>query len=105
MFILTPCATVKDKVTFSPVGDIAKFAAELSKNRITLAQYSDAQYLLNKIQEGEIIMSKKVEFDNYLKSQVEIMRSCVQGSIACPFAYTGYMNPEQLISTAGMGIR
>lgn len=50
-------------------------------------------------------MTKKVEFDNYLKNQVEIMRAHVQNMIACPFAYVGYMNPSKIISTAGMGIK
>ena len=60
MFILMPCATIKDEVAFSPVGDISKTAADFSKIRAMIAKYSNVEYLLERIQEGEVIMSKKI---------------------------------------------
>lgn len=61
--------------------------------------------MLTKVREGELIISRKIEFDNYLKNQVDAMRACVQGSVPCPFTYSGYMNSDELVTTAGMGVK
>lgn len=60
MFILMPCATVKDEVVFSPVGDISKTATDFSKIRAMISSYTNVEFLLERIQAGEVIMSKKI---------------------------------------------
>lgn len=50
-------------------------------------------------------MTRKVEFDNYLKSQVDLMKAYVYGSFPCQFQYAGYMDPESTISTVGLSTK
>lgn len=50
-------------------------------------------------------MTKKVEFDNYMKSQVDLMRGCVSASFPCPFTYASYMDSDKVVSTAGLSTK
>lgn len=50
-------------------------------------------------------MTKKIEFDNYLKSQVDLMRGCVTASFPCAFVYSSYLDPEKTVSTAGLSTK
>lgn len=102
MYILLPCPTIKDKFILpasSP--ELNALQEDINRGRTTLKAYSDIEYLFKKIQEGDVIMARKVEFDNYLKKQVDAMRACVYGGVPCPFEYNGYMNSDQPISMAG----
>lgn len=47
-------------------------------------------------------MLKKVQFDNYLKAQVDLMRGCVLASVPCPFLYTSYLDGEKNVSASGL---
>lgn len=49
-------------------------------------------------------MTKKVDFDNYMKMQVDLMRSSVYSSTPCNFLYDGYLGSEQ-IDTKGFNIK
>lgn len=60
MFLLLPCATIKDKVTFPALGEAASIAADMTKARQTIREYSNVEHLLKRIQEGEVIMTKKI---------------------------------------------
>ena len=91
MFLLLPCATILDKVEFPKIGEAAKIAPEAQRIRKVLKEYSDIEFLIGKVQEGEVMMTKKIDFDNYLKSQVDLMRACVSSSYPCPFSYNSYM--------------
>lgn len=102
MFLLMPCATIKDKVEFPTTGDSAKISCEGQRIRQVLKQYSDIEFLIGRVQEGEVIMTKKVDFDSYLKSQVDLMRACVSTSYPCQFSYNGYMDSSQIINTGGL---
>ena len=51
------------------------------------------------------MMTKKVEIDKYLKSQVDLMRGCVSVSFPCPFVYGSYMDSDRTVSTAGLSIK
>ena len=90
MFCILPCATVKDKVTLSPVGSAANIANQMNSTRAELAKLSDMDYLLTKLQEGEVVMSRKVGFDNYLSSQVDLMRAYVSTFTPCNFSYSSF---------------
>jgi hypothetical protein len=52
MFCILPCATIKDKVTLSPVGSAANIAKPMDETRSELRKLSDMDYLLPKLQEG-----------------------------------------------------
>lgn len=60
MFLLLPCATIKDTVTFPSVGDASKIAQQMNKIRNTIKEYSNVETLLQKIQGGQVIMLKKI---------------------------------------------
>ncbi len=47
-------------------------------------------------------MTRKIEFDKYLKAQVDIMKACVLSSHPCPFTYTSYMDADKTVSTSGL---
>lgn len=105
MLLLFPCATIKDNVSVPAVGDAVKIAAEMNKTRQILKEYSIEDNLLKKVREGEVIMTRKIQFDNYLKSQVGLMRGCVSVSFPCVFQYTGYMDSDNVVSTAGLNTK
>jgi hypothetical protein len=49
-------------------------------------------------------MAKKVNFDNYLKAQVDVMRSFVNTNTFCPFVYNGFFTTNE-IDTSKMTIK
>jgi hypothetical protein len=49
-------------------------------------------------------MAKKVNFDNYLKSHVELMKSFVSTSSPCNFIYKCFFTDGE-INTTGMSIK
>ena len=50
-------------------------------------------------------MTKKVQFDNYMKAQVDLMRGCVMASVPCPFVYASYLDGEKTVSAAGISTK
>jgi hypothetical protein len=95
MFCILPCAVVKDKVSLSPVGPAAALATEMDATRAEIRRLSDIDYLLSKLQEGEVLMTRKVAFDNYLAAQVDLMRAYVSTYTPCPFSYASFFGgPE-----------
>lgn len=106
MFILLPCPTITDNFVLpNKTPELAKIETTANKGRNVLKSYSNIDFLLKKIQEGEVIMALKIDFDNYLQSQVDAMRGCVFSAIPCPFSYNGFMNSDAKITTSGMGVK
>ncbi len=52
MFLLLPCATIKDNLIFPSVGDAQKIAGEMTKIRNNIKEYSNVETLLKRIQDG-----------------------------------------------------
>ena len=52
MFCILPCATIKDKVTLSPVGSAAAIATQMDTTRAEIRKLSDIDYLLSILQKG-----------------------------------------------------
>jgi len=44
-------------------------------------------------------MSHKVKFDEYLKSQVELMKIYVSSATNCPFRYNGFLSANGIDTT------
>ena len=106
MYILLPCPTITDNFTIPDKNpELAKVEKVANRGRAILRAYSNMDYLLKKVQEGEVIMGLKVEFDNYLQSQVDVMRACVFAGVPCPFTYNGYMNSDATITVSGLGVK
>lgn len=103
MFLLLPPANIKDNVTFQ-ISDNQGMAAQATRTRNILREYSNIETLIGKVQGGEVIMTKKVDFDNYMKMQVDLMRSSVYSSTPCNFLYDGYLGSEP-IDTKGFNIK
>jgi hypothetical protein len=101
MFCILPCAVIKDTVSLSPVGPAAVTIPQMDKIRHELRKLSNTDYLINLVTEGEIIMAKKVIFDNYLKSHVDLMRSYVTTFTPCNFSYGSFFTSGD-ISTTGL---
>ena len=101
MFCILPCATVKDKVTLSPVGSAANIANQMDATRTELRKLSDMDYLLPKLQEGDVVMTRKVSFDNYLASHVDLMKAYVSTFTPCNFAYGSFFGGSD-IDCSGM---
>ena len=99
MFCILPCATVKDKVTLSPVGSAANLAKQMDSARADLRKWSDMDYLLPKLQEGEVVMAHKVTFDNYLASHVDLMRAYVSTYTPCNFSYSSFFGGVDIDTT------
>lgn len=85
MFCILPVATIKDKVELSPVGSASSLAPQMNPHRAELRKLSDMDYLLKRLQDGEIVMAKKVGFDNYLASHVDLMKAYVSTFTPCNF--------------------
>jgi len=49
-------------------------------------------------------MAKKIKFDNYLKSQVDLMKIYVGSNVPCQFKYNGFFSGQD-INTAAMTIK
>ncbi len=49
-------------------------------------------------------MSFKIRFDEYLKSQVDLMKTYVGTGTNCHFAYNGFLGSKSIL-TATMGIK
>jgi hypothetical protein len=49
-------------------------------------------------------MSYKIRFDEYLKAQVDLMKTYVGASTNCQFSYNGFFGAKS-INTATMGIK
>jgi hypothetical protein len=101
MFCILPCATIKDKVSLSPVGPAAAAIPQMDKIRNELRKLSDTDYLIKQLQGGEVVMTRKVMFDNYLGAHVDLLRSYVATYTPCPFVYAGYFTSAE-INTTGM---
>jgi hypothetical protein len=50
-------------------------------------------------------MSQKINFDRYLKAQVEIMRACVGKVQPCPFSYVSFMDEGRVVGCSGLSIK
>ena len=74
---------------------------ELDATRAEMRRFTDIEYLLNKLQKGEVVMAKKVAFDNYLLSHVDLMRAYVSTFTPCNFSYGSFFGSEE-IDTSGM---
>lgn len=85
MFCILPVALIKDKVNLSPVGSASSLAPQMNPHRAELRKFSDIDYLLQRLQQGEVIMAKKVSFDTYLASQVDLMKAYVSTFTPCNF--------------------
>ena len=96
MFILSVCATVTDSTTLLSIGDITKLAPEMDKARKTVKQLTNSQYLIDQVKKGETIMLNKVSFDNYMKSQVDLMKAYVSNKVPCEFSYAGFFNGKPI---------
>ena len=90
MFCILPCALIKDKLTLPPVGEAARVIPEMDKVRNDIRCLSSTEQLIKMLHEGEVIMARKVQFDNYLKSHVELMRSYVSTYTPCNFHYASF---------------
>jgi hypothetical protein len=73
----------------------------MDKIRNELRKLSNTDYLINRVSEGEIIMARKVQFDNYLQSHVDLMRSYVSTFTPCNFSYACFFTSGDL-NTAGL---
>ena len=104
MFCILPCGVVKDKVTLSPVGSTANLAQQMDATRSQLRKMSDIDYLLSLLQKGEVMMAKKVAFDNYLSSHVDLMKAYVSTFTPCNFQYASFFGGPD-IDTTGMSPR
>jgi hypothetical protein len=56
------------------------------------------------LQKGEIVMAKKVGFDSYLVSQVDLMKAYVTSYTPCNFAYASFFGGLD-IDTTGLTSR
>lgn len=101
MFCILPCAAIKDTVNLSPVGPAAALIPQMDKTRGELRKLSSTDHLISLISEGEVIMMRKVAFDNYLKAHVDLMRSFVTTYTPCNFAYASFFTSGE-ITTAGL---
>lgn len=99
MFCILPCAPIKDSFNLSPVGPAASLIPQMDKTRNELRKLSNTDHLITLISEGEVIMTRKVSFDNYLKAHVELMRSYVTTFTPCNFAYGCYFTPGDITTT------
>jgi hypothetical protein len=90
MFCILPCAAIKDKINLSPVGPAAAAIPQMDKIRGELRKLSDLDYLIKLLKDGEVIMKRKVIFDNYLSSHVDLMKSYVGTYTPCNFIYASY---------------
>lgn len=52
------------------------------------------------LQKGEVIMTKKVAFDNYLKSHVDLMKAYVATYTPCNFIYGSYFGGADINTTS-----
>ncbi len=68
----------------------------MNKTRALLKQYSQTDELISAIQNGQVVMSWKVHLDNYLKSQVELMKYAVTNSCNCGFKYNGFFSTKPI---------
>lgn len=41
-------------------------------------------------------MQYKIKFDEYLKSHVDLMKSCVGSNTNCQFKYNGFFTPNSI---------
>ena len=80
MIIFLECASITDNVDFISKIDKSRLnpmeASEvqnISNIRSDLKNYSDLEYLLGRIKSGENLITKKIVFDKYLKSGVDIV--------------------------------
>lgn len=104
MFCILPVAPIRDKVTLSPVGSASSLAPQMDPHRAELRKLSDIDYLLGRLQDGEVLMAKKVGFDNYLSSHVDLMKAYVSTYTPCNFQYVSFFMGNE-INTTGLGPR
>ena len=77
---------------------------EMDKARNEIRRLSNTEYLLKVLGEGEVMMTRKVQFDNYLKSHVDLMRSYVGTYTPCNFLYACFFTNGD-IDTTGMQMK
>jgi hypothetical protein len=94
MFCILPCATIKDKITLSPVGSAAALAPQMDTTRNEIRKLTDLTYLLGILEKGEVIMTRKVAFDNYLQAHLELMKAYVTTYTPCNFAYSSFIGGQ-----------
>jgi len=56
------------------------------------------------LQKGEVIMTKKVAFDNYLSAHVDLMKAYVSTFTPCNFSYGSFFGGPE-INTATLSHR
>ena len=100
MFCILPCGSIKDKVTLSPVGTCASLVPQLGATRNQIRKLTDFQYLISILQKGEVIMTKKVAFDNYLSLHVDLMKAYVSTYTPCNFIYASYFGGPDINTTS-----
>lgn len=104
MFCIQECGTVTDILRLEEVGEIAKLVPNCQAARSLIIRYSDTRSLISDVQSGETIMKYKNTFDNYLSSQVDLMRGYFYSKTKCPFSYKSFFTEKANILTKDMSI-
>ena len=70
--------------------------------RQLIKKFSNTETLISQVQQGEVIMKYKFAFDEYLKSQVDLMKAYVGKGLKAQFKYKGFFS-DNTIDTASYG--
>ena len=80
MNLFLECATVTDNVDFVSSADKSRLnplevsqLQEIANIRKEAKTYSDMEFLIGRVKEGDNFITKKIIFDKYLKSHVDIV--------------------------------